>query len=92
MLIPEIVQFLIHYMATFVYLIISCGTLLRTSVLAARSENENELVNLRIAYFILFFFPIEKLFNDSSGKLHFCNTALNMLNSAHLPEIFLHNV
>lgn len=55
MLIPEIVQFLIHHMATFVYLIISCGTLLRTSVLAARSENENELVNLRIAYFVLFF-------------------------------------
>lgn len=60
MLIPEIMQFLVHYMAIFVYLPISCGTLLFTLVLAVRIENENELVNLRIAYFVLasfFSFP-----------------------------------
>ena len=44
MLIPEFMEFLVHYMATFVYLPIPCGTLLFTLVLAVRIENENELL------------------------------------------------
>lgn len=58
MLTTEIMQFLVHYTATFVYLPISCGTLLCTLGLAVRIENENELVNLRIAYFVLVFSPL----------------------------------
>lgn len=53
MLIPDIMQFLIYYMVTFVCLPISYGTLLHTRVVAVRIENERKLVNLRIAYIVL---------------------------------------
>lgn len=78
MLIPEIMQFLVHYMAIFVYLPISSGTLLFTLVLAVRIENENELVNLRIAYFVLAFFFPPKLKIESMIQVASCISVIQL--------------
>lgn len=73
MLLPEIMQFLVHYMSTFVYLI-SCGTPVCAPVLAVRIESTNKFINVMIAcllcsgFLLLFFLPMKNIFKGSSDK------------------------